>query len=229
MDAIREKNHNSGLIAVSIFTNTIPSAPSIQFVETTYNSFCSLFDLQCKIPVTVYCDSNPRENVFNNYYKKLSKKFNVVKTESLSDGYIQSIKNANSKYLFQLEGDWQFEPCIVHSLNEILKVITAKNIYHFRFNKRANIPAVWDKYLDEKKCTDIINDFYYCESNNLSNNPHIIDVERYRSDLINYIELQPGSKGIEERLNKVPGLRSCVYGPANYPATIKHEDGRGCI
>jgi hypothetical protein len=43
-----------------------------------------------------------------------------------------------------------------------------------------------------------------------------------------YIKIKPGSKGIEEELNKTGKFESCIYGGFNYPATVIHSDGRRC-
>jgi hypothetical protein len=211
------------MIELNIFTNTIPSAPDIKLIERVYNSFLLNFDGGGEIPVTVYCDSHPREEAAVKYIRNLRSLFeNVFLTDSLSDGYVTSIKRAKADFLFQLEGDWIFNHNIKHSLLEIIEIMQDEGIYHFRFNKRHNSPAVWDTYMVPVDA----NGFRYCKSNNLSNNPHIIDVKRYRQEILNFIEILPGSKGIEEKLNKVGSLESCVYGDIDYPPTILHLDGR---
>ena len=65
----------------------------------------------------------------------------------------------------------------------------------------------------------------YCETSCLSNNPHIIDVKKYREICLPLLKMESGSKGIEENLSH-KGLTGAIYGGLNYPATIIHQDGR---
>ena len=206
-------------IELNIFTNCHASSPSIEVVKNTYDSFVKTFG---EISTTIYCDIHPHKERSSDYIKNLSQIFpSVIHTDSLSDGYIKSIKNSESDYLFQLEGDWEFNTNIKHSLKEITEVMSQIGIYHFRFNKRSNIIAGWDKRMDESE----FNGLKYCSSNNMSNNPHIIDVKKYKFDLIHKIRLSQGSKGIEEELNKY-NLTSCLYGGAGYEPTVIHTDGK---
>lgn len=208
-------------IELNIFTNSIPTAPDISIVEQTYQSFLETFR---ELSVTVYCDSHPNESHFKKYFKNLKSIFpEVIQTESLSHGYIESIHNSDSDYLFQLEGDWIFKNRYIrHSLDEILKAMHDQSLYHLRFNKRRNTVAAWDRFLNEKEC----NGLSYCETPNMSNNPHIIDRLQYMAIMEN-IEIIPGSKGIEEKLNETRKFIGAIYGPLNYPATVYHVDGRG--
>jgi hypothetical protein len=207
------------MISLNIFTNCHASSPSIEVVKNTYDSFVKTFG---EIPTTIYCDIHPHKERASDYIKNLSQIFpSVIHTDSLSDGYIKSIKNSDSDYLFQLENDWEFNTNIKHSLKEITEVMSQIGIYHFRFNKRPNIIAVWDKRMDESE----FNGLKYCSSNNMSNNPHIIDAKKYKTDLLHKIKLSQGSKGIEEELNKY-NLTSCLYGGAGYEPTVIHTDGK---
>ena len=113
---------------------------------------------------------------------------------------------------------------IHHMLPYTIELMSVLGVYHFRFNKRANIKAGWDKDLKESEYMD----FKYCITDILSNNPHIIDRRRYKSDIIKYIQICEGSKGIEEKLSRI-GLSGLIYGGLNYPATVTHTDGRKCI
>ena len=96
------------------------------------------------------------------------------------------------------------------------KADLTSNIYHLRFNKRANIRAGWDTIFNPAE----IDGFKCCISNNMSNNPHIIDRNRYITEIIDDIKLKQGSKGIEEELNARKKYFSCLYGPENYPVII---------
>lgn len=208
-------------ISVSLFTNSTLSAPRTDIIERTYKSFTDTFSAD--YPVTVYCDPHPNYKQSKYYIEALEKLFPVVhKTNSLSDGYVKSVENTDADFLFQLEGDWQFnKPLIKHSLEEICSEMSFRGLYHMRFNKRQNIVSGWDIGLKEFNGNDVV----YCETSVLSNNPHIIDVELYRKKCLSLIGIKPGSKGIEENLTHV-GLTGAIYGGLNYPATVKHQDGR---
>ena len=216
------------MIELSIFTNCIPTAPNTDIIEKTYKSFTDTFG---ELKTTIYLDSHPYPKKEIEYEKRLKKIFGfpIVKTISLSDGYIKSIKNSKSEYLFQLEHDWVFlSKYINHSLEDIIKIMKVKNLYHFRFSKHQNTltPELikWQTIMNEKSC----NGLKYCETDNLSNNPHIIDREFYKNILLNKISLKNGSRGIEEALTKI-GLIGCQYGGLNHPKTIQHLQGKKTI
>jgi hypothetical protein len=213
-----------GFMELNIFTNCSIFAPSVEILKETYISFCQTFDPEQKIPVTVYCDKNPKHFVLSAYIKNLEKLFdNIEITNSLSEGYIKSIASGTSEYLFQIEHDWVFNnEYITHYLEEIIDFMRISKTYHFRFNKRSNKVSGWDKIMKPGK----INGFNFCQSNNLSNNPHIIDREFYQKKLFKLIKVSPGSKGIEERLNMAGKYKSILYGPEGHPATVTHIDGR---
>jgi hypothetical protein len=214
-------------ISLNIFTNSTLSAPKTDIIRRTYDSFCDTFGHE--YPVTVYCDPKPNFKMSKFYFEELQKYFPFVyKANSLSDGYIKAVNSPyNEDFMFMLEHDWQFNNQLIkHSLEEIAAVMSAHGLYHLRFNKRANVVSGWDIGLKEKKC------FYsreleltYCETSVLSNNPHIIDVKKYREKCLPLLQIKPGSKGIEENLTHV-GLTGCIYGGRDYPATVKHIDGR---
>ena len=209
-------------ISLNIFTNCTLSAPRTDIIERTYQSFIDTFGAD--YPVTVYCDPHPNYKQGKYYIEALEKLFPVViKTDSLSDGYIKAVNNTDAEFCVMLEHDWQFnKPLIKHSLEQICEIMQKNNIYHLRFNKRQNIKAGWDTQFTP---TDV-NGFKCCISNNMSNNPHIIDRKKYINEMIKYLKILPGSKGIEEELNKTEKYFSYIYGPENYPATVTHLDGR---
>lgn len=208
-------------IELDIFTNCTPSAPDTKIIHQTFKSFCDTFG---KLHTRCYVDRNPNVKAFPEYRRKLENIFDeIVDCTSLSDGYVKSIYDSDADYLFQLEHDWIFTEHINHDLEEIIKIMNEKNMYHLRFNKRANEIKAWDKNLEEKEW----NGFKYCITPQLSNNPHIIDRLQYM-EIGQRIEAKRGSKGIEEKLSW-RDLCGVIYGPLNYPATIKHLDGRKCI
>jgi pyruvyltransferase len=199
---------------LSLFTNCYGT--DLETIKNTHKSFVETFG---DIPKTVYLDPRPREDLFDEYRKHLESEFGrVVKTESLSDGYIKSIDEATTPYLFQLEHDWKFQN-ITHTLDEIIDLMRKDQIYHFRFSKLINhhIRAFrkWQSYILEKG-----DKIKYCETDNLSNNPHIIEVKKYR-DIRWMIKKEKGSMGIEQNLTR-KGLVGCQYGGLDYPPTIVH-------
>lgn len=211
-------------ISLNIFTNCTKYAPSIEIISQCYKSFCRIFgnDIEKKI----FMDVNPNQEKAEEYFKKLRDYFrcsHFIHTQSLSDGYIASINSSDSDYLFQLEHDWLFiADKINHSLFEICEIMERYNLYHFRFNKRQNIPAQWDKTLKEVDTGNM----RFCITPNLSNNPHIINVKKYKDEILQHIKIKPGSKGIEEEINNQGQYFGCIYGGMNYEATVKHIDGR---
>lgn len=209
------------MIELNIFTNCTASAPDTAIIKQTYESFIDTFG---KIIPTIYIDENPHREKFNEYYKNLSMLFpdsDIIKTNSLSDGYTRAIRNGKAEYCAMLEHDWLFNNNITHSLEQITNFMSVTGCYHFRFNKRSNIIAGWDRRMDESEFMGI----KYCSCNNMSNNPHIIDRKKYLADFMNIIKIVPGSKGIEEELNK-HNLTTCIYGGAGYENTVTHLDGK---
>jgi hypothetical protein len=209
-------------ISLNIFTNSTLSAPKTDIIRRTYDSFCDTFGHE--YPVTVYCDPKPNFKMSKFYFEELQKYFPFVyKANSLSDGYIKAVNSPyNEDFMFMLEHDWQFNKQLIkHSLEDICQDMKTAGIYHLRFNKRQNIVSGWDIGLKEIS----IHGFTCCETSCLSNNPHIIDVKKYREKCLPLLQIKPGSKGIEENLTHV-GLTGAIYGPKDYPATVHHIDGR---
>jgi hypothetical protein len=213
-------------IELHIFTNCTDSAPSTAVLRRTHKSFTDSFGLMRPI---IHVDPNPRSGHLQRYVHNLQKNFqNIRITRSLSQGYIQAITLSRADYLFMLEHDWEFIPdFIVHTLGQITDCMKREGIYHMRFNKRKNIIAKWDRELRE--CAVFIPDTHlmYCRTPILSNNPHILHRATYLDFIKNRcIVEKPGSKGIEEIISQHPRTWGAIYGPAGYPATVKHIDGR---
>jgi hypothetical protein len=192
---------------VNIFTNAIPE--SVEYITRTIKSFNETFG---DYPITIYADPRPNGN------DEIKKHFDVVETESLSDGYIKSL-DSQEDYLFQLEHDWVFlQENINHSIEQILELMKKEGIYFFRFNKNTNrdIKSKWQSKAIQKGT-----DFLYTETDNMSNNPHIIDRKMYIEKCLPIIRKEQGSFGLEEHLNKRE-FRSAVYGGLGHHPTIKH-------
>lgn len=158
------------------------------------------------------------KNFFSQY------NFQIITTNCLAEGFLYSIKNLSSEFVFQMEHDWIFiEENIRHSLQDILVCMKQENIEYLRFNKRQNVIAGSDAILKEI-ITD--NNFDYTITNNGSNNPHIINRQLYiKEKYYTFIKITKGSGGIEENLNNKL-KKGVLYGKLNYPPTIIHLDGR---
>lgn len=157
--------------------------------------------------------------------------FDVHVTSGLKEGYIESVKNASAAFAMQLEHDWQPLPDLTGSLNEITDVMKKSGAYHMRFNKRSNSEAVWDKKVSEVTVT-LINGSEYkiCTTDQLSNNPHIIDIYKYRKNVLEVLKNagpSSGSSGIEEVLSWNKGLTGHLWGGYGKGPYINHTDGRG--
>lgn len=211
-------------IVLNIFTNSTLSAPKTDIIRQTYDSFCDTFGKD--YPVTVWCDPHPNIRMSEKYFAELQKTFsNVKKRQSLSDSYIAAVNNSNydSDFMFMLEHDWQFNKSLIkHSLKEICQDMKTAGLYHLRFNKRQNVVSGWDIGLTQ---CELQAGIVWCETSVLSNNPHIIQTKLYREKCLPLLQIKPGSKGIEENLTHV-GLTGAIYGGRDYPATVKHQDGR---
>jgi len=213
-------------LELNIFTNCTKYAPETFIIERTYKSFCAAFG---DFPIRrIYLDQNPFRNHYAEYKRNLKSAFphvEIVNMASLSEGYIRSIQEGETDYIFQLEHDWIFNADLIrHSMQDILECMDECGIYHFRFNQRSNKIGGWNHYIRGEKSPQGIE---YCMTDCLSNNPHIIDRWIYREDHIKLIKIMSGSKGIECQLSARDGYEGAVYGPPGYPATIVHTDGRG--
>lgn len=207
-------------IELHLFTNATVSAPSTKMIESTYSSFCNCFNFNTT-PIVWY-DPKPNIKSSDDYSRNLKKIFPIVNvTSSLSDGYIQAVKNSTADFLFMLEHDWKFLSTIKHSLQDICNLMISDRLVHFRFNKRSNLPVRLDKRLQE-----VSSSIQYCITPFLSNNPHIIQRELYLENALSYLKKEAGSKGIEQRLKRVKSLKGAIYGPLNYPQTVQHCDGK---
>lgn len=217
-------------ISLCIYTNcTVHNSSNINLIKRTFESINNTFDINNFKEKIIFVDKNPNVTNFILYHNMLKEffvkyGFKIIETNSLSEGFLYSIKNISSKFVFQLEHDWIFlKNNIKHSLGDMLINMDKENIEYLRFNKRHNIIAGWDTSLQE-----VINSngFEYTIVNNISNNPHIINREKYiDEEYYKFIKLQKGSNGIEENLqNKLK--KGVLYGKLHYPPTIMHLDGR---
>ena len=212
-------------IELHIFTNATRFAPDTATIESTYNSFLTTFG-----PVEKTCiwyDPKPNKKAGHEYRQNLEEFFGAVNTTaSLVDGYARALKESDARFLFMLEHDWNFlEERIAHSLEEICHAMEREGLLHLRFNRLDNVSKEGDVGLVEAKSKQLA----YCVTPQLSNNPHIIQRERYIEDAFPYLKVSKstGSKGIEEQLTLVQSLTGAIYGPMGHPPTIVHLDGAG--
>lgn len=210
----------NNLIELHIFTNSTKSAPSTKLIENTFASFCKTF--KNKLTSTIWCDIHPNVDRSTEYVTNLRKIFGTVnETISLSDGYTRAVKESSSKFLFMLEHDWIFNNNILHDLNTILDVMLEDDLLHLRFNKRINVGKKFDRGIMEVNNQKMS----YCITPGVSNNPHIIQREKYKKLALPLINVREKSFGIEKELSSSE-LTGAIYGPINYPNTITHVDGK---
>jgi hypothetical protein len=203
------------MISLNIFANCCKDSPDTKIIREAYKSFVDTFG---EIETTIYLDPNPHPERYEEYSNNL-KDFNIIKTSGLADGYIRSIENSTQPYLFQLEYDWKFQN-IKHSLKEITDLMNRHLICHFRFSKNRITP----ENAINKWCSTAIQveaEIPYIRTDNMSNNPHIIDRLFYLQNMMDKIERKVASHGIEENLTRKE-FASCVYGRFGDEPTIVH-------
>ena len=212
-------------VELHIFTNSTRHAPKTDLIDATYASFVETFGAPTM--TTVWHDPKPNKRASNEYHKNLKKNFpEVYITSSLSDGYTRALTESKADYLFMLEHDWVFDTALIdHGLKHICDAMKTEGLVHFRFNRTRNSEGLGDQWLIEKT----VNGLAYCLTPYLSNNPHIIQREKYADEILPHIMVSKHGKkyGIEEEVSKVEHLHGAVYGPKDYPPTIGHLDGSG--
>lgn len=208
---------------LNLFTNCTVNAPSTKTIEDTFISFSETFGI---IPYTVYVDPNPNREAYDDYLENLYNIFGgtIIETTGLADGYIQSIESGKADYLFQLEHDWTFQN-IHHSLRQFEVLMAHTGLPYLRFNKHPNVDYEWLRKWQSFLMPNEALGIPYCLTDNISNNPHIIDREYYKREVLHRIKRESGAEGIEQNLEK-RDIIGAVYGGLNHPATILHLDGR---
>lgn len=208
------------LTALNVFTNARVEAPSTSVLERTLASFQETFG--DGLVTTVYYDPHPFVEHADEYRRNLdSLGFRVVETTGFAHGYLRSIVESTAPFLFQLEDDWSFQH-ISHSLHELRTLMDVEKICHLRFSRHSPVkehyPNKWCSHAVEKEWNGI----KYLETDNVSNNPHIIDRRHYIANRLQYIDPTQGeSFGVEENMTR-KNLLSCQYGGWDHPATLTH-------
>lgn len=205
-------------LELNVFTNSTPDIRKRQTIFETIKSANDVFGKPDKL--TVYYDPHPNIEDADWYLKLLQEHYKVIVTNGLADGYKKSIENSKNEYVLQLEHDWTFKN-INHSYDDIVRHMKKDGLMYLRFNKFENrhTPFLdpWETHFEPKD--------WYCETDNISNNPHIINVEYYKKNMINKIDVTAsGSYGVEQNL-EARKIIGAMYGGLNYPATISHIDG----
>jgi hypothetical protein len=218
-------------IELHIFTNSTVNAPDTWHIENTYNSFKKTFPVD--IPVTVWCDRNPNQEKSEEYLEALRKIFPVVNHEvgGLAHGYHMAVRGSNKEFLFMLEHDWEFyTDRIPNTLEQIVDGMRKDNILHMRFNRKVggNEPDAHASFGHDMDWVDYEGSvFPYSMVNAVSNNPHIINRQRWLDEAAKHTHYVGFGReyGLEEYLTSSP-IRGAIYGPRGHPPTIFHTDGK---
>jgi len=217
-------------IELHLFTNSTVHSPDTWHIENTYKSFCDTFKKE--MPVTVWVDRQPNLERWEEYVVNLRKIFPKVETEvgGLSHGYHTAAFKSPAEFLFMLEHDWEFyADRIPHTLDQIIDGMRKDNILHLRFNRKlgGNQPdghASLGHDIDWEDHEGSV--FPYSTVKQVSNNPHIINRERWVKECTPHTHYIGFTKvhGLEEYLTASP-IRGSIYGPRGHPPTVYHTDG----
>ena len=172
--------------------------------------------------IAIYLDPNPNPQLLDEYVQQIKDRTGIdpIITKSLSDGYRRAL-DENYEFIFYLEHDWQLQG-IHHSLGDILGTMKTDKRWFMLFNQHRNIDdprlAKWQSYLKPHNRN-------YCLTDRISNNPHIIWREMYRSKCLHLVDWTVKGAGlIEQVLEKK--FEVAVYGEYDKEPTIVHTDGR---
>lgn len=207
-------------VTLNLFTNAHKDCTTNPTIFDTYENYVKTFGKPDK--VVVYCDPNPHTDDYEKYSEQIDKYFGShVKTTGLANGYLHSLENATTDYIFQLEADWNFQH-VTHSLDRIIAEMRKDSLWFMLFNQHKNIDmphlAKWQSYL--KPHNDV-----YSVCDRISNNPHIIEVKRYTELAKSLVDWTIGGAGrIEQVLEKK--FEVAIYGKYGIPPTIRHMDSR---
>ena len=260
------------LVTIAFMTNYTLDLPSIDKQKKTIESFYNVFKINTALPTFIFCDEKPLSQIDGDIilysgvvcknYKKIGQEYEdkllaidllkhaeLIKTQSLCDGYKKAIELCKTPYLFFLEHDWIFLSNITHSLSDLTNLMNDHNdINCILFNKMYNIPSN----------DQTIQYFNYsvplCLTNRQSNNPNLLRIEHalkirynliknegcsihpcieYKYKFNNGLELPNYCGGIEcelcvfcdKNVNNINLLGTYLYGSYNMKPTIIHTDG----
>lgn len=207
---------------LNLFTNCHLKCTTEPTIFETYESYVKTFGKPKRL--TIYCDPNPHVELYEEYTKQIADYFGQlpIKTKGLADGYKHSLDNADTEYLFQLEGDWKFQNTR-HSLLQIVREQKRDMKMMMLFNQHKNMHyswlSKWQSYFKQSR------NQMYCLSDRVSNNPHIIEVQAYKREAMHLVDWTiPGAGMIEQVLEKK--FQIAVYGAYGLAPTIVHLDSR---
>lgn len=215
-------------LALAVFSNCTNDCLENPTVYDTMASLGFTFKDSYKIKsLTVYVDPNPNPGYYKKYVERLKELgFYVVKTSSLSSGWLKAIDNAvenDIDYLFMLEHDWTFDTDVVkHTLQDITFRMAKDNLGCMLFNKHKNDDSLngskWQTYLKSTKS-------FYCMTDRFSNNPNILNVKWFKDNYMDRVNWNLAGAGrIEQSLEKKVNI--AVYGEYGSEPAIIHLDGR---
>ena len=142
-----------------------------------------------------------------------------------------AVRGSDKEFLFMLEHDWLFnKEHIPHTLDQIVDGMRKDNILHMRFNRKVhgNHPDVHASFGHDMDWVDYEGSvFPYAMVNAVSNNPHIINRQRWLAEAAKHTHYVGFGQeyGLEEYLTGSP-IRGAIYGPRGHPPTIVHTDGK---
>ncbi len=260
------------LVTIAFMTNYTLDLPNIDKQKKTIESFYNVFKINTALPTFIFCDEKPLSKIDGDIilysgeicknYKKIGQEYEdkllaidllkhaeLIKTQSLCDGYKKAIELCKTPYLLFLEHDWIFLPNIIHSLSDLTNLMNQHNeINCILFNKLYNIPYDYQT----------IQYFNYsvplCLTNRQSNNPNLLRIEHalkirynliknegcsvhpsieYKYKFNNGLELPNYCGGIEcelcifcdKNINNIKLLGTYLYGSVNMNPTVTHTDG----
>lgn len=212
-------------LTVAVFSNctdTCLKDPTIY--DTVMSLGVTFHDSNAIDSMTVYVDPNPNPKLYRKYAGRLRELgFYVVKTKGLADGWKKALDSAKTDYIFMLEHDWVFDKDVVqHTLKDILYRMKRDRLWCMLFNKHPNDISLnntkWQSYFEPTKS-------FYCLTDRFSNNPHILDVKRFKEEQMHKIDwTAPGAGQIEQVLQRKVDI--AVYGRYGDQPAIIHIDGR---
>lgn len=256
-------------VTIAFMTNYTLDLPNIDKQNQTIETFYDIFKPDNLLPTLIFCDEKPLSKIdgefilysgvkCNNYKNvgqeyednllnlKLLKHADLIKTQSLCDGYKKAIELCKTPYLFFLEHDWIFLKNITHTLSQLTTLMDQHSeINCILFNKMHNTPFDFQT-IDYKNYTIPL-----CLTNRQSNNPNLLRIDhalnvRYKLIKNEGCTVHPSIKykfpsglvlpshcgGIECELceycnsdERIKILGTYIYGYVNMDPTIVHTDG----
>ena len=244
------------ILVVTNFTEKLDkfahlSPPGSGLVETTYGSLLRVLGKPLSRCKKILCYDRKHQNATheNAYQVRLTKfahdhnfDFHVVAQYGLQKVMRKFLEKVTTPYLLFLEHDWEFQGPKI-DLENLLDVFDQYPLVNYvRFNKRKNIISNFDFILEKETS---IGDIDLIRTVAHSNNPHLVRVEKLRSDwlpiclndpLCRNMDLSAKAFGIENPLFKrhMQDVRKMgfaraqeiwgtyIYGQIGDPPRIKH-------